>query len=547
MKNILTLFFIAFFIFSCSPEGGERRDGGNKDSLGSDRIKDNIIQEIDCLTAPDTDNDTIPDYVEGEGDRDNDGIPNYRDEDSDGDGILDREEAGDDDPCTPPRNTDGKDSYDYLDLDSDNDGLTDREENSRYGTDPYNPDTDGDGFYDLAEIAAETNPRDPSSIISPDDFFVVLYYNGGEEIRQLTFNTEIKQADIFFLTDTTGSMQEAIDNVRESLMDTIVPAIRAEIPDSEMGVGEFRDFPVDDYGNDEDLPFVLLQEITSDDQAVLQAISQYEAYGGGDTPESQIEALYQTATGEGFPPWIPPHTCPTYPDEFYARVGYPCFRPGSLPIILLISDAPMHNGPNNYEPYTHPDVAYAHRFDITMTMLNYIGARVIGVAVGGAEDTVEHMEEVARATGTVNADGEPLVYISDSGEVSSNIIQGIKDLVGGVPQDVSTETRDLPDREEYINMGESEVDATRFIKAIRPVSAVPSSNVLGGMDDTTFYRVLPGTGVTFEVHFLNDFYPPKETSRIFEALIIVIGNGVAELDQRHVYIIVPPSDEEIII
>ncbi len=57
----------------------------------------------------------------------------------------------------------------------------------------------------------------------------------------------------------------------------------------------------------------------------------------------------------------------------------------------------------------------------------------------------------------------------------------------------------------------------------------------------------PGTIVEFEVVFQNDFIPPRETSRIYEALIIVVGNGVAHLDERHVYIIVPPEGEVILI
>lgn len=548
------VFLIVSFVVSlsfCSPDDTGFEDGGMDKSSYDDTSfeEEDGLVDVDCREALDSDGDTIPDHIEGNGDRDGDGIPNFLDDDSDNDNIKDIQEAGDNDPCTPPRNSDNKDNPDYLDFDSDNDGVTDQEEYERFGTDPYNPDSDGDGYYDLAEIAASTNPRDPSSIISPDDFFVVLYYNGEEVIRTLTFSTDIKQADIFFLTDTTGSMQDAIENVQNSLIDTIVPAIRREIPNSQMGAGEFEDFPVDNYGSPGDKPFTLHQEITPDDNAVLNGIRQYTnpLGAGADEAESHLEALYQTATGEGFAPWVPPKECPIYPDEFYRRVGYPCFRPGSLPIIILISDAPMHNGPGNYEPYTHPEVVYSHGFDVTMSMLNYIGARVIGVAVGGYSITVAHMEAVAEATGTVDARGNPLVYISDSGEVSTNIIQGIQDLVGGVPQDITTTKRDLPDKEEYRNMGEVEVDATRFIKRIRPYSAIPQGNVLGGSDDTTFYRVLPGTGVTFEVHFLNDFYPPKSTSRIFEALIIVVGNGVAELDERHVYIIVPPSDEEIVI
>ena len=102
----------------------------------------------------DADGDTILDRQEGCGiDSDADGTANRFDEDSDGDGISDAEEAGDDDPNTPPVDTDGDFSPDFLDLDSDGDGLTDDEER-RLGTDPTDPDTDGDGVDDLAERVA---------------------------------------------------------------------------------------------------------------------------------------------------------------------------------------------------------------------------------------------------------------------------------------------------------------------------------------------------------------------------------------------------------
>ncbi|HKU38108.1 MAG TPA: hypothetical protein VJR89_08175, partial [Polyangiales bacterium] len=65
----------------------------------------------------DSDCDTICDATEGGDDRDTDrdGKPDYLDTDSDGDGILDKEEAGDDDRSTDPidRNRDG--IPDYLD------------------------------------------------------------------------------------------------------------------------------------------------------------------------------------------------------------------------------------------------------------------------------------------------------------------------------------------------------------------------------------------------------------------------------------------------
>jgi len=50
----------------------------------------------------------------GSPDADGDGVPSWLDLDSDGDGVSDADEAGDDDLCTPPNNTDGAGAPDYL-------------------------------------------------------------------------------------------------------------------------------------------------------------------------------------------------------------------------------------------------------------------------------------------------------------------------------------------------------------------------------------------------------------------------------------------------
>ena len=40
---------------------------------------------------------------------------------------------------------------------------------------------------------------------------------------------------------------------------------------------------------------------------------------------------------------------------------------------------------------------------------------------------------------------------------------------------------------------------------------------------------------------------PHETAVIFRARILVLGNGVARLDERQVYIIVPPEGSVVLI
>ncbi|MCU4157655.1 tandem-95 repeat protein [Carboxylicivirga sp. A043] len=76
----------------------------NADYTGTDSFVYQVCDDGDpseCTTATveiaivvkDSDNDVIPDDVEGDGDPDNDGVPNYLDEDSDGDGELDKDEG----------------------------------------------------------------------------------------------------------------------------------------------------------------------------------------------------------------------------------------------------------------------------------------------------------------------------------------------------------------------------------------------------------------------------------------------------------------------
>src|SRR5690606_11836371 len=124
--------------------------------------------------------------------------------------------------------------------------------------------------------------------------------------------------------------------------------------------------------------------------AVQAALGRLAAAGGGDGPESATEALYQTATGEGgtwtFASGAPtfrlaPAFCPSVPDEVGRRRGYPCFRPGSLPIVVLVTDALFHNGPGGSNAYAGISPA-PHTFDQAVSALNAIGARLIGVAVG---------------------------------------------------------------------------------------------------------------------------------------------------------------------
>ena len=185
----------------------------------------------------------------------------------------------------------------------------------------------------------------------------------------------------------------------------------------------------------------------------------------------------------------------------------------------------------------------------TIAALRGIGARVISVVNRAGAPPLGY-GEVATDTGTVRADGTPLTFSIASGGtgLSTAVVDAVAQLVGGTPQDVSTTTENVPGNPD-------EFDATLFIKSIVPFEGYGADGVPGprpgisytSRDETTFYQVIPGTEVEFTVDFWNDVRPPAATAQVFRARIVVVGNGVARLDERQVYIIVPPEGGTILI
>lgn len=443
-------------------------------------------------------------------------------------GVI-RRDAGSTEPSedagtTPPTPTDSgpprprPDGGPPRPVDSDNDGLPDDVERER-GTDPLNEDTDGDGINDGVEVLAGTDPRDPRSTIPPTDFYVVLPHNDPAQLRELDFSARLGRADIFFLVDTTGSMGAAISNVRSSLSTMIVPAVGRAIADVVMGVGDYRDFPVSPYGEPSDWPFLVRQTMTSDVSAVQSALNGLRAGGGNDGPESTNEGLYG-AVRDG--------TCP---DGF----GQACFREGSNPILVVVTDAEFHNGPSGANPYSG---VTGRSWGETVGALNERSVKVVGAAVDPISIGLPfplpnaarpHLEALARETGSRSVAGSLTVYNAPGGSVSTAVVDGIADLVGATNQDVTSRTLD----DETDPTG---VDARRFIQAVAPLRATRATR----FDATTFYGVAGGTTVTFQVTFQNDFLREETHVQIFRAYIEVLDvAGGTVLDRRNVYIVVP--------
>jgi len=489
----------------------------------------------------DSDNDLISDLHEMSVDTDMDAVPDRHDLDSDGDGWTDAEEAGDADITTPPVDTDADFIPDFRDPDSDGDGLSDADERT-YGTSRTNPDTDGDGVSDLIEISAcpagdttcAMDATDPTSSPRTRGDFVFLepYMAPPDPLRDtLDFATDIRYADVYFLIDTTGSMGGAITNVRSSLSTPgtgIIDQVRASITDTYFGVGDFRDFgDAWLYRN--------LTDLTPDSAMAQAGVNMLAAGGGGDGPEGDVPSLYAVASGgmvASSPPIAARTGCPA------GTFGWPCFRSGAVPIVVLITDYTFHNGPGGSNPYAG--------YTDYPTMLAAVTAariRVIGVAVGSLP--LADLQAIARDSGAVDATGAPLVSTATSGTVSAGVVDQIRTLASQTQFDITVTYEDDPtDGVDSFAAFVDHIEANTAGDPARGCDPRTATDTDGDGFVDTFPDVTAGERVCFDIVVKqNDTVMPLPTPQIFKATLHVLGDGFTELDTRDVFFLVPPHVE----
>lgn len=195
-----------------------------------------------------------------------------------------------------------------------------------------------------------------------------------------------------------------------------------------------------------------------------------------------------------------------------------------MPIFVMLSDEEFHSW-----KWTSGG---SHTRTEAIAAMKQIGARFIGVDSSGSQVLKGDYEAVALGTNSLDANGKPFNFTisSDGTGLSDKIAQAVADTQNVILSEVSTTRESIPNPEN--------VDTTKFIHSITPKSADPSSGV-DSMDDERFFGVDPGTKITFEVDFHNDFFEPKGSETyLFQGVINVIGDK-ALLDSRKVYIVVP--------
>ncbi len=418
-----------------------------------------------------------------------------------------------------------------------------------------------------------------------NDFFFILPFEDGDgpQDKPLTFSTDVKAMDVFINMDVTGSMADEINNLRAALSGEIIPAIQAQVPDTEFGAGSFADFPLAPYGDPlTDQPFRLLQPITANITDVQIAVGTYVAAGGSDGPESNIEALYQIATGEGLVGPAPTSVAPNM--DGIGGVG---FREGSFPIVVSITDALSHDpmgdatcdfgGPEVYAGAVAP---LAHSQQQAMDALNSICGRVIQIAVGatgpcsayddgiqfnaatGALVPPEAWDVAGRPAGCAvgqcctgisgvgvapDATGLcPMTYQANANGtgVDSSFSSAVSLLAAYGQFDVTSTVTGVDADVDGAPLPGGTTTAD-FIQSVTPFDhgMVPLPGVADPtLTPTAFENVVPNTDVIFTVTAFNDFVEQGTSPRLFTANIQVLADSCGELDDRDVFILVPPEE-----
>jgi len=232
------------------------------------------------------------------------------------------------------------------------------------------PDIDCDGIPDIYDPF----PNDPPfATAHPGIFLPIGPGETGTGVIDLDFY--LNSADVYFLVDQSASMADERDRLKADLVSGdfinnpnyncadvnlnhvaddnalksqgIVGAINCIIRDANFGTGFHREIPFTDYADNKQIAFDNYQDITSNRMDVLAAIGRLDTIGNIDWPEASALALNTVVTGNGMyfgttKRGIPPRIdCPA------GRWGYPCFRENAIPIVILFTDAMMHNGPDN--------------------------------------------------------------------------------------------------------------------------------------------------------------------------------------------------------
>jgi len=401
----------------------------------------------------------------------------------------------------------------------------------------------------LVEPPQDLGRRADAAALPAADVEVVLPF-GAEAVEvPLAISADLTLLDVVFSIDTTGSFGGEIDALQQDVLRVVTPRLAARVDDVAFAVTRFEDLPIAPFGAVTDRPFTLVTPITKSTALLASGVASLDSPlgNGGDWPESGAEALYQIATGDGFPPFVAPYA-PSREPGGSARGGVG-FRDGSLRVVLHVTDAPTHE-PGDYASV----VRGAHSLDDATAALRANRVAVIGVASGDAARV--HLESLATGTGATVPPGPDGQCATGLGGAPRPPVAGRCPLVFDIESDgtgLSTAVVDavvaLVDSVAYDEVwGEAVGDPLRFVRAVEARSATPPPGApppgradrrpAGDGILDTFTDVRAGTRVEVAAILRNETVRETDYEQVFR-LALELRSGTYVLQRLTVRVVVP--------
>ena len=400
-------------------------------------------------------------------------------------------------------------------------------------------------FVTLAAFLAGPFPAVAADSIFADGFDRILLiepFMGAEPAPvDLAFNSRIDAVDMYVILDRSGSMATEISAVKNNLAQVInhlaCPPSGSGAPatcvaDLWAGAGTvgYAGSGADAYRNAVDV------------QPNPNFIGVPTTEPAGCCAEPLSFSVYATITGNGgsdfgFTGVAARASCAASAaaNAGFAPFGYPCFREGALPIVLLATDEqPLSAGDTSKVP------AWA---TVVLPEMLARGARFIGILGGGfAVNTDVDLRTMATDTGAVDATNAnaPLVFDGSGANAPGAIENGVRTAVNGIPLRIRAVIEDDP--------ADAVDAATAFVDHVETLELGTAQCANGLSDDDSdsdghsdrYSGVLPGTGVCWRVvPKANAAVPATGALQTFHATVRVTVEGGVALGTRDLYFLVP--------
>lgn len=562
-------------------DGGASDSGTVENDAGTE---DAGVEDAGTADAgvPDADGDTLSDEQEGRAaavDTDSDGTPDYLDLDSDGDSLPDADEAGDSDLTTAATDYDADQLPDFRDTDSDgdcrtdgvegtgdvdndghpnfrdrdsdDDGLTDGTEDADCDgqqdateSSAVDADTDNDGANDLVEVSLGTDPTSATDNPAANGDIAVLVSPTATDAR-IAFSSSLKSLDLYVLMDRSGSMTTELTSLKNNLA-TALNSLRCPplgngsapdcIPDLWAGAGTIG------YTGSGGAAYTNVVDLQPNPN--FSGIPTTEPTGG--TLEPLTFGLWASITGSGtaaatgctFSNTVSARTsCASSQAATagYSTFGYPCFRSGALPVLVLVTDeAPISAG----DTYKCPT------WTTTQSALLTHAARALGVyGSGAATSVISDMNVIATGTGAVNASAgnAPVVVDGSDANAAAAVQTAVSTLKNGVPLNLSVVLQDDPS--DTVDAVSSFVDhlATAQLGTSECANGLTEIDTNADTFNDALTSVRVGTPVCWNLTpKLASTVAQTDKAQVFKLTAELYGDAVTHLDAREIWFIVPP-------